>query len=323
MSDGGEIVRAKPRPRGMWVRFAFGLAGAVGLVLIIRHVGPRLLLATLRPAWKYLPALVALELLRMGCEAAASYLAFGSHASRIPKRALVRANVIGQAIANLAPAPRVVNETIKATILAPYAGAGPAASVGFVNQAATLLAVGLFSFPCAIAIFMLEGASLWFWACLVHGVVLVGSGIGFRAVTKAHGPGRWLVKRFPRLTAPAAAFREHASEVSLWAWGPTAALSVNRGFQALQYFVAARAVGIDAGFLEAMAAQGVNLVASAVGVFVPAGLGTTDGAFTLAAAMLKTTTAKATALALLMRCMQVVWLLIGSVLLFFEPRRRR
>jgi uncharacterized membrane protein YbhN (UPF0104 family) len=92
--------------------------------------------------------------------------------------------------------------------------------------------------------------------------------------------------------------------------------------QLLQYAVAARAIGIDAGLLRALAAEGVNLVASAVGVLVPGGLGTTDGAFTLAADILGTTAARATSLALLIRCMQLVWLLIGSVVVFVAPSAR-
>lgn len=68
------------------------------------------------------------------------------------------------------------------------------------------------------------------------------------------------------------------------------------------------------GVLGALATEGVNLIATAVGVFIPGGLGTTDGAFTLAAGLLATTVARTTALALLMRCMQIVWVPIGSAL---------
>jgi Lysylphosphatidylglycerol synthase TM region len=315
-----------PAPRKSWttwIRFALGLAGLALLVEIVHQVGFSLILTTLKPAIAWLPLLVVLELCRMACEAVASYLAFGSVAGRIPRVTLFRANMIGQAMANLAPAPRVVNEGIKVALLSPYVGGGAATSVGFVNQAATLMAVGLFSIPCGLAILALGGSSLWVWACAIHAVILIASGLALRAVTKADGPGAWLVRRFPRLASRASAFRDHAKEVGLFARGPTAALTVNRCFQVMQYWIAARAVGIDAGMLQAFAAQGVNLVASAVGVMVPAGLGTTDGAFTLAAGMLGTTAARATALALLIRLMQVAWLFIGSVLLFAEPRLKK
>jgi lysylphosphatidylglycerol synthase-like protein len=304
-----------------WVRVVLGVAGLVAVVLIVRHVGARVVWATLRPAIGFLPALCALELCRMACEAAASYLAFGPVASRIPRLALLRANVVGPALSNLAPAPRVVNETIKVTLLGPYAGVEAATCVGFVNQAATLMAIALFSIPCSVAMFVLSGASIWFWAVVVHGVVLGASGLGLRAATSARGPVAWVARRFPRLEPRATLFREHASSVKLWATGPTVALFVNRCFQAAEYAVAARAVGIDATAMRALASEGVNLVAAAVGVLVPGGLGTTDGAFTLAAELLSTTTARATSLALLVRCMQIIWLLVGSLVLLSKGPR--
>ena len=306
--------------RAAWFRLALAALGLVLLVAIVRHVGADAILEVLRPAVWWLPALCALELVRMACETLASRLAFGSLARRIPIGTLFRAHVIGQSLGSLAPAPRVVNETIKAGLLAPFVGGAAATSVGFINQAATLIAVGLSSIPCGLAILALGGASTWFWACVVHTVVLVASGLALQAVTRADAPGRWLAKKFPSLATRAEAFRDHASETGLWAAGPTSAMMLGRAFQTLQYGLAARAVGIDATVLRALAAQGVGLVASAVGVFVPAGLGTTDGAFTLAAAMLATTIARATSLGLLMRCMQILWVPIGSIVALVGPK---
>jgi hypothetical protein len=303
-------------------RAALGVAGLVALVVIVRHVGARAIADTLRGALAWVPLLCLLELCVVGCETAASYVAFGGLAARIPRGTLVRAHVLGHSIGAVAPAPTVVRETIKATLLTPYVGAAPATAVAFVNQAATLIAVGVFSVPCGVAIFALGGASIWFWACAVHAFALVGCGVGLQLATRADAPGRWLVRMLPRLGPRAAAFRAHASETGPFAAGPTGALLVARGFQVVQLGVAARAVGIDAGFLQAMAAQGVNLLASAVGVLVPGGIGTTDGAFTLAASLLATTVARATSLALLMRCSQLIWILIGSAVAFLAPQRR-
>ena len=315
----------EPRPtRGaivVWFRVALGVAGLIVLGVIVQRVGLSAIAETLGPALRWLPLVCALDVVRMAFESLASYLAFGSLGARIPRLTLFRAHVIGQSLSSLAPAPRVVNEAIKATLLTPFVGSAAATSVGFINQAATMIAVGVFSLPCAAAVLALSGFSLWFWALLVHAVVLVASGLTFSAVTRADAPARWLVARFPKLAPRATAFRAHASETGLWAGGPTAALIGSRCVQVVQYGIGAHAVGIDADVLRALAAQGVNLVASAVGVFVPAGLGTTDGAFTLAAGMLATTVARATSLALLMRCVQLVWLLLGSVVAFLGSRR--
>ena len=304
--------------------FRIGLAvvGLIAVAAIVHHVGARAILDTLRPALLWLPVLCALELVRMACETLASHVAFGSVAPRIPRATLFRAHVVGISLGALAPAPRVVNEGIKVGLLAPHVGAAAATSVGFINQAATLISVGLFSIPCGLAILALGGASVWFWASLVHALVLVTTGLALQAVTRADAPGRWLVGRFPQLAARAAAFRDHASETGLWALGPVAAMMLGRCVQVVQYGVAARAVGIDAGVLRAMAATGVNLLAAAVGVLVPGGLGATDGAFTLAADMLSTSVARATSLALLMRCMAMVWVGLGAGVAVLGARGR-
>ena len=295
-----------------WIRMALGIVGLGVLVAIVRHIGVGVILETLRPALWWLPLIAALEVPRVASETASSWLALGTLARRIPVTVLFRAHLLGHGLGNLAPAPRVVNETIKATMVAPFVGAPAATSVGFINQAATLLAVGIFSVPCGAAIFVLTGPSVWFWASMVHAVVLVCSGVALQAVVRARGPGRWLSRRLPRLAERAAQFREHALETSLLAPGPTAGLLGSRVVQTLQYGIAAYAVGIDAGVSRAMAAEGVQLIASAVGVMVPAGVGAQDGAFSLASEMLGTTVARATSLALLMRCNQLLWLLIAS-----------
>jgi hypothetical protein len=291
-------------------------------VLIVRHVGANAVFETLRAALPWLPVLSVLDLFRIGCATASSYIAFGTLAGRIPRATLYRAHLLGYSLGSVAPAPTVVDESIKATLLAPYVGPRAATSVAFINQAATLISVGLFSVPCGLAILTLDGGSLWFWACVVHAIVLVAAGLVLQAATRTGAPGRWLVKNFPRLAARALAFPERGGRIGLWAAGPTSALLLGRCFQALQYAVASLAVGIDSNFLRAMAAQGVNLVASAIGVLVPAGLGTSEGAFTLAAHLLNTTAGRATSLALLIRCNGLIWVLIGSGLAFLWPRRR-
>ncbi len=312
----------RPSPVLLWFRITLGLAGLAALGLIVRHVGTERVIDTLRAALPWLPILLALDLFRIACATASSYFAFGALARRIPRVTLFRAHVLGFSLGSLAPAPTVADETIKAALLAPLVGPRAVTSVAFINQAATWISVGLFSVLSGLAIFALRGASLWFWACVIHAPVLVASGLALQAVTRGGAPGRWLLKTFPGLASRAAAFPEDATEAGLWVARPTCALLLGRCFQTLQYGVAALAVGIHASFLGAMAAQGVNLVASAVGVLVPAGVGVNEGAFTLAADMLNTTAVRATSLALLIRCNQLVWALVGSGLAFLGSRRR-
>jgi hypothetical protein len=296
-----------------YFRLVLAVLGCGLLAIIVQRVGARAIWGTLRPAIRWMPILCAIEAVRIAFEALASRFAFGSLAPKIPTATLYRAHVIGQSLGALAPAPRVVNETIKIGLLAPFVGASAATAVGVVNQAATLIAGGLFSIPCGVAMFLLGGGRIWLWGAGIHVVWLVSSGLGLRAISRSEKIANWIARKVPRFSDRIHAFRNHGDEVGFFAAGPTIAMMCGRACQTLQYGIAAYAVGIDVGALGALAAEGVNLIATAVGVFIPGGVGTTDGAFTLAAGLLSTTVTRTTALALLMRCLQIVWLPIGSV----------
>lgn len=303
------------------MRIGFGVAGLVGLGILVATVGPQIIWETLRPAMAWVPLIGALELGRIASEALATWVALGDERRKIPKLALFRATLVGHAIANFAPAPRVVNETIKGTVVAPHVGVAAATSAGITMQAATLSCVGLFSIPCGLAILSLGGASVWFYASMIHAASMIASGLAIRAVARAKRAGKWLAKKFPKLGSTPADVAAHNARSSVWGFGPTFALMGNRTTQVLQLYFAARAVGIDTNVVRALAAQGVNLVSAAVGVMVPGGLGAMDTAFTLAAELLGTTVVKATAMALLMRCIQLIWLFIGSIFVMIEKRR--
>ncbi len=319
--QGDALQQLGSRGRALfWFRVALALGGLLVLVIIVRSVGVDAIIASLRPALVWLPLICLLELARMACDTLSSALAFGPLASRIPRLTLLRAHVIGQSLSALAPAPRVVNESIKVGLLTPYVGAAAATSVGFVNQAATLIAGGLFSVPCGLAMYALGGQSLWLYAAAAHAVTLVTSGVVLRAITRADALGRFIERKLPRFASRVAAFRDQNAQVGFFALGPSAALFLGRVFQTVQYGVAAHAVGIHVGAFGALAAEGVNLIATAVGVIVPGGLGTTDGAFTLAAGLLATTVARATSLALLIRCMQITWVPLGAALALVRSR---
>ncbi|MGZ3457666.1 MAG: hypothetical protein ACXU86_04090 [Archangium sp.] len=81
----------------------------------------------------------------------------------------------------------------------------------------------------------------------------------------------------------------------------------------MQYGTLAVAVGIDTTAVEALVAQGLNLVALAVGTLVTGQFGVSDGAFALSARAFGTTTAKAMSIALLAHALQVLFVLLGSL----------
>lgn len=301
---------------------ALGLAGLVAIGLLIHNVGAERVLTALRAGLPWLPLLCILEFGRILSETAASRVAYGALAERLPPMPLLRAHILGHSLAAVAPAPSLVNETIKATLLSRYVGAEAAAAVAVVNQAATLIAGGLVAMPCGLALLVQGGTSFWFWACMAYVAIGLGAGLGLRALTRADAPGRWLAKLIPRLGPRAAAFRERSHETDFWTLGPTAALIAGRAFQTAQLGIAGYAVGINTGLTRALVAEGIGLVAAAAGVVVPAGLGTTDGAYTLAADLFGASGAVAAAMILLMRCTQLLWLLVASMVALFGPRRR-
>ena len=112
-----------------WLRLLLGVGGLVLLAGIVRHVGFDIVVSTLGPALPWLPVLAFIELVRIGCMTMASYLAFGSLAPRIPRWTLFRAHVLGHSLTSFVPAPTVLHETIKATLITPHTGSGPAAAV--------------------------------------------------------------------------------------------------------------------------------------------------------------------------------------------------
>lgn len=306
------MAPTSPRPRA-WLRLAVGAAGLVAVSLLVRAVGLDEVLAVVRPALAWLPLVILIEALRIATDVVATHFALGSRARLVPRSSLVRATLVGQAVLGIAPAPRAVCEATKATLLAPYVGAASAGAMGAINQSATLIAVGVFSIPCAFASWALSGLSTVTLALMVHTVVLVASGLSLRVAARARGASRFLSRRFPKLGRGAEVFVEAGREVDLFAIKPLAATIVGRMLQTAQYAVLALAVGLDPTGVRALAVQGVSMIGSAVGAFVPAQIGAADGAFALAASALDTTVAKAMSISLLAHATRPFWLAVGSL----------
>jgi Lysylphosphatidylglycerol synthase TM region len=295
------------------LRVGLGLAGVGALVWLVRDVGPSALYAALRSAATWLPLAALLEGARIGCDCVATRLAYGERARSIPIARLVRAHLIGYAVGSVAPAPRAANEATKAALLMRYAGGPAATAVATTNQAVTLIAAGLVSIPCAWAAYRDGGASVLTAALVVHAVVLTGTGTAIRAAARARGLGGWLGRRFRRIERDTAAFHDAAREAPLLPPGPILAMSAGRVVQMAQYGVLAHAVGVEITAERALLVQGVYLVSIAVGVLVPGQVGVNEGAFTLLANPLGTTTANAMALSLLNRVLTAFWILVGSL----------
>jgi hypothetical protein len=151
-------------------------------------------------------------------------------------------------------------------------------------------------------------------AILIHSGVLFASGVGMRVIQTSDRIERFVQRRFPKWIEPLARFHAASRGVSLVSPGPVLTMMTGRGLQTLQLL--AHAVGLDVDPVVALAVQGTNLVAAAVGVLVPGQIGSSEGVFMLAADALGTTEARATSVALLAHASSITWAAAGLLLLF-------
>lgn len=298
------------------VRAAFGIAGVVVLVLLVRQAGKDALLEALTPVLPWLPALLVLDLLRIGADAHATWLAYGERAAAIPVARLLRAQLIANAVTYLAPAGRTAAEATKAALLARFTSWPEATAAATLMQALALFGGAVISVPCVLA----AGTILGFSAkitllILAQGLGVTLSGLVVRGASRSPALAAWLGRlRFRRVAEGAQEFHDVSRGGPLVPLRPLLSISMGRAFQVAQYGIIAHAVGVaHVSVLRALLAQGVNMVALAVGVLVPGQLGATDGAFALAAEALGTTMPRALAIALVAHVLQVIWIVVGTL----------
>lgn len=306
-----------PPKRALWrslVRGAFGVAGVVVLVLLVRSAGKEALLEALEPALPWLPALLALDALRIACDAHATVLAYGPSGAAIPRLRMLRAQLVANAVTYIAPAGRTAAEATKAAMLAEFTSWPEATAAAALMQSLALFGGAVISIPCVIASALVLGITdkitIFIFA---QAIGVAASGFAVRFAARSRGITDFLGRRFQKAREGADDFHRRSQGGSLVPLAPLASVSVGRAFQVAQYAILAHAVGVDVTLGRALLAQGVNMVALAVGVLVPGQLGATDGAFALAAEALHTTMPRALAIALLAHVLQVIWIVIGSI----------
>lgn len=295
------------------MRLAFGVAGLATLALLVRGVGAETLLSTMRPAAPWMPLVCLLEGCRILTDSISTWWNFGAAVKGLPRRILLRAHVVGYAVGMIAPAGRAAAEATKAAMLAPWTSYPTATAVATVNQAVTLYANAVISVPCALAAYALTGPSVLTFGLLGHAVFVGVLGWVVRAGTRARGVGRSMGRRFEGLAKHAEAFHDHARDVPLFPVVPIGAMVLGRAMQAIELGVIMHAVGLRAGVVRALFAQGLTMVALALGVLVPGQIGATEGAFALGASELGITAADGIVIALLAHCAQTFWVVVGAL----------
>lgn len=317
MTESTAAPAASLVPRGwrLGLRVLVALLAVAAVAFVVRAVGTDEVLERLRTAAPWLPLAALLELGRIGLDAVATRLVLGPAGRRIRRARLLVLHLITHGVMNVMPAGRGTSEAAKAMLLADDLGTEAAVSMGTSNQANVLLSSALFSLPCAIAAHLALHSAPLTLAILGHFAVLFAAGLGLRVLQTHPRAVQWLAGLLPRFSARVHAFAEASRQTPTLAAGPIAAMMLGRLLQTGEYAVLAHAVGLDVSPLAALAVQGLNLVAAAVGVLVPGQLGSAEAIFALAAGALGTTPAMAVSIALLAHTVSLAFAAIGLTLL--------
>jgi hypothetical protein len=297
------------------------LLGLGALAWTIHDAGPERIAAILPRAARWLPLAIALESIRIGFDALSTRLVLGERGRAIPFRSLYRAQLAAHGVMGVSPAGRSASEAVKALLLAPFIRPQVAIAMGATNQANVLISSALFSLLCLWGALAATAERELPIAITIHFVVLMAAGLGMRIAATSSHLERFLGRRFPRLAERARLFHEASRDTPVFAAGPVAVMFLGRTVQTAQYAVMAFAVGVDVTLASALAVQGVNLVAAAIGVMIPSQLGSAELVFRMAAGALGTDPARATSIALVARVPQFLWIATGLLTLLIWRNR--
>jgi hypothetical protein len=295
-------LETAPAPWKQHAHVALGLVGLGAALAMLRHTD----LGALRTFGPWAAFAVAVEGVRVLAESLATRSLHGPEV-RVPWWTLLRAHLVGYALAMTMPAGRTVAEASKAVLLAPWTGTARSVGVAATNQALVMLSTGLVSLPCAIAAWAYGHRALAATVA-VQGVTLVGLGGGMLAMVRSRTIAAWAGRRIPRLAAMAAGASESARVPGVGR--ALGCFVVHRSVQALQLGVLLRTLGLG-GVVRALALTGASIVGTSVGVAVPGQLGAIGGAMALAAPGLGVAAAQALAMALVIHAAQFTWVALG------------
>jgi hypothetical protein len=211
------------------------------------------------------------------------------------------------------PAGRAICEGIKIATLSRTYGAPKAAGYITVQHSMTMLALSIISVPCAVAAYLVVGMSLITMAILAHCALCTFGAVALQVAARRAMVPKVAAKWFVHSPGAITTYRDTVRALPWIAPRTLLGKVCNRLLQALQFGVILHAIGTDTSALRAFLADGVNLVGSALGEFMPAQVGAMDGSFAMAAQALGVTVAMAMALANLARLVQLVWSAVGAL----------
>lgn len=301
---------------------ALAALAAVGIVAaLVSYVGGAAMLSALRRVAAWLPLLFALEALVV----ATNGMALGAllrAAGGAPRR-LWPTVYFGHVFAVLLPAGRLVAEGWKAVRIARDTGAGVAAAGAVSLQAAVLLANAVVALVTGVAVVRRCGYSTPTLAVAVFSVAMIALGAAVALAGRAR-VGQWLGARMAFAREAGPAFDAAYGDASRALGAAVAWECAGRALQLVQIAALRAALGVGAGPVDSLASYGLTLAGAAAGDLLPAQLGATDAALTLAATRVGLTAADALALTLSLHGAQagLALLAAGVVLMRSDGERR-
>jgi len=311
---------------GTLARVALAAAGLVAIAFLVGEKGFRDLREALPRVVPVLPACVGLELARIGFESLATRSAAGELGPRIPVGRLLLAHFVAYAALVVAPAPRAVAETAKATLFARWVGAAEAAAIGTIVQSATFVGVGAMSAICGSAVVLRSEGGLLVPLLFGNTVFLFVLGFGMAWIVRSPRVVAWVVARLEKrfdVKPIAARFEAVFARSPFVMVRPAAWLAAGMVCQVIELGLVARALVGTCSLAGAFAAHGAHLVSASAAVLVPGQLGARELAFTLAAGPLGTDAAGAAAIALVWRGIQLAIAPLGFLVLGLWRVRER
>lgn len=287
-----------------WAPLGLGLLIVGLLVHELRSNTLREALLAMAP---HLSLLMALETGRFMAELISTRLLLhGREPHPVPAISVLRGQLLAHACNKVLPAGRAAGEAIKAALLKPHMGLGAAAGVALATQMMTLVVNGGLSLLGAACAAGLKGAAPYVLTLTGYGLVSVVLGI-LLALAMRSRPVMERLARFPFFARHRAEFEALlAHETPLAGW-PLFFFAVAKSAQTLQLAILLVAVGAVVTPGTALFAEGLLVAGAAAGDLIPAQVGATEGAFTLAAPLLGVARAQGLSVALVLHGAQLLF----------------
>ncbi len=313
MSRGTALLQSLPG------RLALATLGLCGVAILIHRASGQSVLAALTAAAVYFPIVVVLEGAMLACEALALWLLYGDARHQLRPAVMARAALVAYPMMVLLPMGRAAAEAMRAGLLAPYTSSARAAAAATRMQGISLVANAAISLPCALAALLLLGPSVLPAAIAANGCAVFFLGASVLYGGRRAGLGAWLGRLFKRVGKSGSQFDQHLREGATIPPRAVLGAFASRVLQFTQYMVLLRAVGGQLGLVRGLTAQGIHLVGSAMGDFIPGHLGVTEASYSIWSSALSLSAGTALAIALLAHLSQACWATLGSVAALVWP----